>query len=381
MVRSLYKKTLYPLAKRIEGLVQKTTFSLLSALNPRFNSFRTFGIPSGWTTFEYEHVLDGDLQKRSLPDSHEQRVHPKFKQLELQDPPLFFTKIPFGIQTNQAATLSRKGKLVHLFTQQFTATSKHSHKLFTFRKERCRLSIPHYEGSVLSLVADCHTNYYHWLFDVVPKVRATKPVNYYYADQSKSFQKESLRALGIPKSKIIAANQHPYISADLLIPVSYACTDGGPAKWAVDFVRSSFSRFQNPTKRLYISRDKAPMRRIMNEDEVFPLLERHGFERVYCEDLSFQEQVELFGQAEVILSAHGAGLTNMVFAPPKTQIIELYSPRSTCICYWSLANTLGFPYSYFRSIDDPSTYYGAEPAHDHLLVDLKTLESYLSKKR
>jgi capsular polysaccharide biosynthesis protein len=144
-------------------------------------------------------------------------------------------------------------------------------------------------------------------------------------------------------------------------------------------VRTSLARFKKPKRRLYISRNKAPMRRIVNEEEVFKLLESYNFERVYCEDLSFEEQIELFGEAEVILSPHGADLTNMVFAPPGTQVIELFSPRSTCICYWSLANTLGFPYSYLRTIDDPSTYYGAEAAHDHLLVDLKTLESYISK--
>jgi capsular polysaccharide biosynthesis protein len=381
MASKFYKKTLYPLTKRLEGIFQKATFSLLSAFNPRFNSFRTFGIPSGWTSFEGENVIDGELQKRAPPTSEIKSSHPKFQVLEWQDPSLFFAKIPFGIQTNQAATLTRKGKLVRSFTQQFTATTERSHKLFTFRKERCKLSIPHFEGSVLSMIADCDTNYYHWLFDVIPKLRATKPVHYYYVNQSKAFQKDSLKALGIPKSKIIAADKHPFISADLLIPVSYACSDEGPAKWAVEFVRSSLARFKKPTRRLYISREKAPMRRILNEDEVFALLESHGFERIFCEDLSFQEQIELFGEAEIIVSPHGAGLTNMIFAPPGTKIIELFSPCSTCICYWSLANILGFPYSYFRSIDDPSTYYGAEPAHNHLLVDLKTLESYLPEKK
>jgi hypothetical protein len=183
MVSKLYRKTLYPLTKRLEGVFQKTTFSLLSTLNPRFNSFRTFGIPSGWTTLEGEKVIKGEPQKRNPPTSKEKISHTKFKRLECKDPSLFFTKIPFGIQTSQAAKLTRKGKLVRSYTQQFTATSEHLHKLFTFRKERCKLSIPHFEGSVLSMVADCDTNYYHWLFDVIPKLRVATPVNYYYANQ------------------------------------------------------------------------------------------------------------------------------------------------------------------------------------------------------
>ena len=35
----------------------------------------------------------------------------------------------------------------------------------------------------------------------------------------------------------------------------------------------------------------------------------------------------MFSEAHIIAGAHGAGLVNMVFAPPGTQLIELIGPR------------------------------------------------------
>jgi len=55
-------------------------------------------------------------------------------------------------------------------------------------------------------------------------------------------------------------------------------------------------------------------KRLYNQDEVFNFFERNGFEIVYCEDLSAKQQIELFGQVDMIVGPTGASWTNILFS-------------------------------------------------------------------
>lgn len=78
-----------------------------------------------------------------------------------------------------------------------------------------------------------------------------------------------------------------------------------------------------PYRRVFISRAKASRRKLVNEEEIWSLLEPHGFQRVFMEDLTFQEQVKLMQETSVLLAPHGAGLTNMMFCPQGAKIVEI----------------------------------------------------------
>lgn len=78
-----------------------------------------------------------------------------------------------------------------------------------------------------------------------------------------------------------------------------------------------------PHRRVFISRAGAARRRLLNEDEVWPLLASAGFDRVRMEDLSFTEQVELMQQTSVLVGLHGAGLTNMLACPAGADVVEI----------------------------------------------------------
>lgn len=80
---------------------------------------------------------------------------------------------------------------------------------------------------------------------------------------------------------------------------------------------------QVPGRKVYISRSKATRRRLVNEEEVWPLWERAGFERVLMEELTVEDQVALMRETAVLAGPHGAGLTNMVFCPPGAQVVEI----------------------------------------------------------
>ena len=99
--------------------------------------------------------------------------------------------------------------------------------------------------------------------------------------------------------------------------------------------------------RIYVSRKQAERRHLSNEDEFMPLLTKHKFQKVYLEQMSIIEQVKLFRTATHVIAAHGAGLTNVLFAPAHTRILEIRPELSSGqFCFEKLFN-LGWPYSEF----------------------------------
>ena len=75
-------------------------------------------------------------------------------------------------------------------------------------------------------------------------------------------------------------------------------------------------------KRFFITR-KSTKHRNFNEDEVYCVLKPLGFERVAPEELTLDQQMALFSQAEWIISGPGAALTNLLFSTGCT-VICLY---------------------------------------------------------
>ena len=79
------------------------------------------------------------------------------------------------------------------------------------------------------------------------------------------------------------------------------------------------------TRRLFLSRRDNGRRRVLNEDELYDAVAPLGFERIVPGEMTAAQQIAEFSSARVILAAHGAGLTNMIFTPPGAAIVELTS--------------------------------------------------------
>jgi len=101
---------------------------------------------------------------------------------------------------------------------------------------------------------------------------------------------------------------------------------------------------RNPTRRIYISRARAQRRRLLNEAEIWPQFEAAGFESVCMEALSFEEQVRLMRETAVLAAPHGAGLTNMIFCPPETDVVELADLSFPNPNFYALASAMELRY-------------------------------------
>lgn len=104
-------------------------------------------------------------------------------------------------------------------------------------------------------------------------------------------------------------------------------------------------------ERIYITRKDANVaadrdwifRDCVNEDEVLECLKPMGFVPYRLSDLSFSDQVKLFSNADIVIGAHGAGLTNLMFSSPKTKYIVLNnaSPSPTYLLFRDLMGLKG----------------------------------------
>lgn len=93
-----------------------------------------------------------------------------------------------------------------------------------------------------------------------------------------------------------------------------------------------------PSRKLIVSRDDAATRRVLNED-LLKEAAGHGFQLIRSAGMSVREQAALFADASVIIGAHGANLTNMVFSPVGTKVIEIVPStfKAGMTCYAALA--------------------------------------------
>lgn len=99
--------------------------------------------------------------------------------------------------------------------------------------------------------------------------------------------------------------------------------------------------------RLYITRKNAKKRKISNEAELQPVLERNGFDIVDFDELSFNGQLEYALGCEVLVSLHGAALTHMLWINDSAKVLEIRArDDSRNNCYFSLASDLGHEYHY-----------------------------------
>ncbi|MCP8968349.1 glycosyltransferase family 61 protein [Ectobacillus ponti] len=244
-----------------------------------------------------------------------------------------------------------------------------------------------YYGNAAVLTFSMAHGYYHWMFDVLARLRLLELSGVRYdkivlnVDQSLPFQAETLQLMNIGQEKIIYAGPHTHIEARALLIPSLTGYTGRPPKWACQYLREALLPYGTPYgghERIYISRKHAQHRHVGNEGEVEALLKRFAFQTVYLEDMSLQEQIGLFSKARFIVAPHGAGLANLLFAPEGAKVLEFFAPSYVNVVYWVLCNHLNLEYYYLLGEGDRSvTYADGSNRGENLIMNISELEATL----
>jgi capsular polysaccharide biosynthesis protein len=229
-----------------------------------------------------------------------------------------------------------------------------------------------YPGDYYSLIIKfaIAPNYYHWMHDVVLRLhdvvqRLPADTRFVVPPRRQEFQNEALAVVGLGPDRLFELDsegvtrfEHLYFSP----PSAPTGVDSPDAdKWFRDLALDAYgTSLGPPSRRIYISRREATYRRIANETEVEALLRDFGFETHQLEKYSLREQVALFAEAKAVVSAHGAGLTNMLFSPPGLAVLDIFEPTRFNKCFWSMSTALGHQYWYLlgETLLSGSTYAG-----------------------
>ena len=97
-------------------------------------------------------------------------------------------------------------------------------------------------------------------------------------------------------------------------------------------------------RRLFVSRGGARLRRLKNEEGLRPALTKRGFEWFTPRADDHRSQVEAFRSARIVVTVHGAALTNLLFCRPGTLVVELFPSNHIKSTYCWLAMRLGLRY-------------------------------------
>jgi len=208
-----------------------------------------------------------------------------------------------------------------------------------------RLSTPR-PATISGTVALLHSpgrNHYHSLVDNLARASAlgVGPLSSIQVDLLHHGPLTAVERLILDRLQPGNVTLRPVDSADLVraeqlvLPAFPAWRySGWLPSWYLDQLRGALlpDRPSRRSERLYIVR--RGMRRLINEQELLERLERHGFRPVDLEEYSFPDQVALFYDAEAVVAAHGAGLTNLLFAD-KTLVIEI-SPTQFVFPHYAL---------------------------------------------
>ena len=215
-----------------------------------------------------------------------------------------------------------------------------------------------YKGTVLSLVqgASGDKNYFHWLFDILPKIIITKSlmslnkIDYFYMPKLQKFQRRTLSLLGIKDFKVINSKKNKHLEATKIVipdhPWYYKGTIFNEVnsipEWTVKWLRKSFLKFKRKkgkSLKIFIDRSESEYShcKLINNDEIKKFLLKRGFKILQTGSLDFLQQVDLFNNAKFVIGPHGAAFANLVFCKPKTNVIEI-KPKKQPNNYKKISN-------------------------------------------
>ena len=205
-----------------------------------------------------------------------------------------------------------KVKYQHLFTSEFYKKISNNNNVEIFQN---------------SFILGSTGNYYHDLIDCFSRIfsydREISPhknIDKIIISDTKTLNilKEILSVLKLKISITLLKKNRIYKFENSVI------TANKRLKRTINLYRHFFMpKNQQPLKKIFVSRKDSFTRRIENEEKLINILKKHSFCVETLSNKSFQEQINLFSSSKIIISMHGAALTNLLFAPKYSTVIEI----------------------------------------------------------
>ena len=233
-----------------------------------------------------------------------------------------------------------------------------------------------YSGNILSLVQGISAvnNYGHWMLDILPKLCISEKFSnlndfdgIYLPNIKNNFQKDSLKYFNINPNKYIDGSEINHIYAEKLTIPQHPYWEINKHQFEtvanvdqdiISILRNKFLKnSENTTKeKLYIDRSDSKYfhMQIENTEELHKFLKKNNFKILKLSEITFEDQISLFQNAEIVVGAHGAGLCNLIFCNPKTKVIEFSNKEFKCDLFKNICkiNNLDY-YKYISEKEVP----------------------------
>jgi len=196
-------------------------------------------------------------------------------------------------------------------------------------------------------------NYYHWTLECLPKLRG---IETYYEQTGESptillppdvssWMRESLELVGgdwLDTAVLQPGTTH----VDRFVIPSYPTPSRMECFWLRDRAHNAVGiaerKMNQYPSRIYVTRQNANVRRVKNESDVLEVLSEFNIEPYALETLPVCEQVQLFANADLVVSPHGAGLANLVYGTSPS-VLELFGYKEKTTFY-RLSELMGYEY-------------------------------------
>lgn len=236
-----------------------------------------------------------------------------------------------------------------------------------------------------------HGNYGHWIAEDLPRLRGLhhyqqatgRTPDILIRENPPSWMTDTLQLLGFSSSDWVEWDRESATVSRLIVPKlhNYHSTGTGIDPEGRNWVSREMKKhidmsrgIDDMPQRVFTSRQGHGSLKILNFDEVLDILNEFNFTSVRPEELSIENQVRLFHQADYVVGPFGANLANVIFCQEAT-IVEIFPHDDIRPVFFITANEQGLDYDYI--VGEPEN---KETTHSsgNILVDTNKLKSVLS---
>ena len=221
-------------------------------------------------------------------------------------------------------------------------------------------------------------NFFHWISEELVKVVLLERSGFegrYVLSALPAFAHEFLALLGIAPGRIVVAERPLRLrSAWYATAITARRLHHHPGLFHAlrDAVLRDIAPVAGP-RRIWMDRRLGvnnPGRELLNPDEVYPVLDRYGFEVLDMAAFPVRDQLALARGAEALSGPHGAGFIHATFLPPRSGVVECFSPLFINPGIFEISRLLRHRYQMVTY----ENCYGGYPHGNRLMVDVSQLE-------
>ncbi|RAJ96089.1 uncharacterized protein DUF563 [Larkinella arboricola] len=204
------------------------------------------------------------------------------------------------------------------------------------------------DKAIYLITPEALNNYYHWVVDLLPRLLVLQKYNLndlkdrviILHHNAKLYETNSLAMLGIDKDKVFRLKPFETVKVKDLVVADYHGLNKPFPSWKKEILEGLHTGEPVlPKKKIYLLRGKQAKRSLIGEERLVAMLENLGFTIVNPQGMTFEDQIRVLKNAEVVVALHGAALTNIIFCDPQTLIVELRSTYLPPEHYSSIAKT------------------------------------------